>query len=127
MTFLFLFAVFTASRSAPVKTVDELVPAVKDAKEGSLIELAAGTFRLAQPLDLASGISLKGEGIGKTILTNADTWQANPATLPDPETNHQKFDRSGYLIRCRTVWRCSRRALRGMSWGQVSRFSQMAT
>ena len=43
-------------------------------------------------------MTLKGAGIGKTILTHAPEWKANPATLPDPETNKQKFDRSGYLI-----------------------------
>ena len=90
-----------AAHAAPIQTVEELVSAVKGAGEGTNIELAAGTYRLSQPLDLPSGLDLKGAGIGRTIITNADTWQANPATLPDPETQHEKFDRTGYLIRCR--------------------------
>ena len=94
-----LFA--AATTAAPIQTVEELVSAVTGAGEGASIELAAGTYRLSQPLDLPSGLTLKGAGIGRTIITNADTWQANPSTLPDPETQHEKFDRTGYLIRCR--------------------------
>jgi nitrous oxidase accessory protein len=45
-------------------------------------------------------VALKGAGVGKTIITHADSWLANPATLPDPETDAPKFDRTGYLIRC---------------------------
>ncbi len=86
------------SPAKPVASVEALVEAV--AGGGTAIELAAGTFRLPQPLDLRSGVTLKGAGIGKTIVTHAEGWQANPATLPDPETAHEKFDRTGYLIRC---------------------------
>ena len=83
-----------------VDSVESLVEAVAQAQPGAIIELAANTFRLSQPLDLKSGVTLKGAGIGKTILTNAEGWLANPATLPDSETDHEKFDRTGYLIRC---------------------------
>ena len=86
--------------AAPVTTVEALVAAVTGGKNGAVIELAAGTFKLTQPLDLKTGVTLKGAGVGKTILTHAAEWRANPATLPDPETNHEKFDRTGYLIRC---------------------------
>lgn len=89
------------STAAPVRSVEELTASVRDAKAGDTVELAAGTFRLAQPLDLSSGLTLTGAGIGKTIITNAESWQGNPVTLPDPETNHAKFDRTGYLLRCR--------------------------
>ena len=84
----------------PVTTVETLTAAVAEAKVGAVIEIAEGTFRLTQPLDLKGGVTLKGAGIGRTVITNADTWKANPATLPDPETKHEKFDRTGYLIRC---------------------------
>jgi nitrous oxidase accessory protein len=49
-------------------------------------------------LILPGGTTLKGAGIGKTILTHTPEWKANPATLPDPELKVPKFDRSGYLI-----------------------------
>jgi len=87
-------------RAEPVSTVEALTAAVAQAKSGAVIELAAGTYRLTQPLDLKGGVTLRGAGIGQTIITSAESWSANPATLPDPETNHEKFDRTGYLIRC---------------------------
>ena len=95
------FSVVLASTATAqrVTSVEALVTAVSEGKSGSIIELTEGTFRLSQPLDLKSGVTLKGAGIGKTIITNAEDWTANPATLPDPETNFQKFDRSGYLLR----------------------------
>ncbi len=99
--FAFLLAATGAAQAAPVKTVEALLAAVNEAAAGGVIELGEGTFRLAQPLDLGAGVTLKGAGVGKTIMTNAETWKANPATLPDPETDHQKFDRTGYLIRCK--------------------------
>ncbi len=88
------------TRAEKVSTVEELIAAVAEAKSGLVIEMAAGTYRLTLPLDLKVGVTLRGAGVGKTIVTNAESWAANPATLPDPETNHKKFDRTGYLIRC---------------------------
>ena len=94
-------AALTLSLGAePVSTAEALAAAVAGATNGTVVELAAGTFRLTQPLDVKGGVTLKGAGIGKTIVTSAESWSANPATLPDPETNHEKFDRTGYLIRC---------------------------
>lgn len=91
----------TAVASAkPVTTADELTAAVAGAAPGQTIELAEGTFHLAQPLDLKSGLTLKGAGAGKTVITHTAEWKASPATLPDPETNHERFDRTGYLLRC---------------------------
>ena len=95
-----LFLMASPAAAQRVTSVEALVEAVADAKSGAVIELAAGTFRLTQPLDLPSGVTLKGAGIGKTIITNAESWRANPATLPDPETQAAKFDRTGYLLRC---------------------------
>jgi hypothetical protein len=102
-TLLASFAVFVAAAfavAAPVTTVEALTAAVAEAKGGAVIELAEGTFKLTQPLDLKTGIALKGAGVGKTVITSAESWSANPATLPDPETDFRKFDRTGYLIRC---------------------------
>ncbi len=84
----------------PVTSVESLAKAATAAKNGTVIELAAGTWQLTQPLKLKEGVTLKGAGTGKTILTNSATWQGNPATLPDPETDAPKLDRTGYLIHC---------------------------
>ena len=98
--FTALLALATHATAQGVASVEALVTAAAEAKSGAVIELAAGTFRLTQPLDLKTGTSLKGAGIGRTIITHAAEWKANPATLPDTETDHEKFDRTGYLIRC---------------------------
>ena len=90
----------TAGGRCVLCTARALVAAVTGGTSGAVIELAAGAFKLTQPLDLKTGVTLKGAGVGKTILTHAAEWRANPATLPAPETNHEKFDRTGYLIRC---------------------------
>ena len=98
--FVALLALASPAAAQRVASVEALVTAVAEAKGGADIELAPGTFTLTQPLDLKTGVALKGAGIGKTILTHAAGWQANPTTLPDSETDHAKFDRTGYLIRC---------------------------
>jgi len=97
---LFATALTLSLRAEPVSTAEALAVAVAEAKSGAVIELAVGTFRLTQPLDVKGGVTLKGAGIGKTIVTSAESWSANPATLPDPETDRLKFDQTGYLIRC---------------------------
>ena len=98
--FTAILALATPAAAQRVASVEALVAAVAEAKSGAVIELAAGTFKLTQPLDLKTGVALKGAGIGKTIITHAEGWRANPATLPDAETAHEKFDRTGYLLRC---------------------------
>ena len=98
---LCLFTATATSLSArELKTVAELTSTAASATEGAVIQLAAGTFQLTEPLELKGGVTLKGAGTDKTTLTHAESWKANPATLPDSETDHEKFDRTGYLIHC---------------------------
>ena len=66
-----MLAISGSAFAAPIKTTEALVAAAQATTEGSTIELAAGTYALSQPLDLNSGVKLKGAGIGKTIITNA--------------------------------------------------------
>jgi len=93
-----LFLLSVKLPAAPIMTTADLVAAAEKALPGTLLELGPGTFSLAQPLRLNSGVTLQGAGIGKTILTHAPEWRGRTDTLPDPETNQAKFDRSGYLI-----------------------------
>ncbi len=97
-TILFCLLPATLSTASPVATAEGLVKAVQEAKEGAVVELGKGRFEISAPLELKAGVTLKGAGIGKTFLTNAAAWKGNPATLPDPETNYRKFDKTGYLI-----------------------------
>ncbi len=98
-----LFAPFVGAASAgePVTTAAALVAAVRDGAEGATVELAAGTFELDAPLEPKSKMTLKGAGLGKTIVTNAKGWKPSTKTLPDPEMVMKDLDSKAYLIRLR--------------------------
>jgi nitrous oxidase accessory protein len=87
--------------AAPVKTVAELVAAVKEAKEGDTVELAAGTFELEGTLELKGKMTLKGAGMGRTTVTGTGGWKPATKSLPDPETKLEGLDTDAYLIRVR--------------------------
>lgn len=83
----------------PIETSAELVAAVRNGDEGATIEIAAGTYELNAPLEPKPGMTLKGAGIDKTILTHAATWKPSTSTLPDPEMTTKGMDTHAYLIR----------------------------
>ena len=85
-------------QAAPIADVDELIRVLGNAGEGDVVELGPGRFELKAPLKVRSGVTLRGAGMDQTTLTGEAGWEGNPATLPDPETQREKFDRSGYLI-----------------------------
>ena len=78
-----------------------LAAAVRDGAEGSTIEIAAGTFALDASLELKPGMTLKGAGMDKTILTHVAGWKPSTQTLPDPEMKTAGMDTTAYLIRLR--------------------------
>ncbi|MDA7881511.1 right-handed parallel beta-helix repeat-containing protein [Akkermansiaceae bacterium] len=82
-----------------VTTTEALVSAISDGAEGSTIELSAGTYTLGQFLEPKSGMTIKGAGMGKTIITHAKSWTPSTKALPDGETNSDKIDTTGYLFR----------------------------
>ncbi len=84
--------------ATPLASLEEIVRASEQALPGDTLVIAPGRFELKSPLVLRTGVILRGAGIGKTILTHAPEWKAATSTLPDPEINRAKFDRSGYLI-----------------------------
>lgn len=84
---------------AEVKTTKELVVAVRDGAEGSIIEIAAGTYELSAPLEPKVGMTLKGAGMDKTIITHTASWKPSTKTLPDPEMKTKGMDTRAYLIR----------------------------
>jgi len=87
-----------STMAAVISSPGSLVQAVDAATAGTVIEMGPGTFALERPLVIKAGVTVKGAGMGKTILTHAPGWKANPGTLPDPETNFKSFDKTGYLI-----------------------------
>jgi len=83
----------------PVMTADALVAAVRDAAEGAMIEIAAGTFELDAPLELKANMTLLGAGMDKTILTHTKNRKPSTKSLPDPEMTLDGLDTDAYLIR----------------------------
>lgn len=90
-----------APAAEPVTTPDALAAAVRDGAEGSTILLAAGVFALDAPLELKAGMTLRGAGIDKTVLTHSETRAPSTKTLPDPEMRLEGLDTDAYLIRIR--------------------------
>ena len=56
--------------AAQVTNVQDLVAAVQHGKPGDTIELAAGRYELTAPLRPKTGMTLRGAGMNKTILTH---------------------------------------------------------
>jgi nitrous oxidase accessory protein len=79
--------------------VAELAAAVRDGAEGATIPVAPGLFELEAPLELKAGMTLKGAGLEKSILTHVAGWKPSTQTLPDPEMTTQGMDTQAYLIR----------------------------
>jgi len=98
---LFLFApvMSTAFAGELIKTSTALVAAVRDGAEGGTIEIAPGTFELEAPLEPKTGMTLKGAGVDKTIITHVPAWKPSTKTLPDPEMTTKDMDTRAYLIR----------------------------
>lgn len=99
-----VFLLLFVRLSGPVEgqSVDNaaaLVAAVRNGAEGSTIEIAAGTYELEAPLEPKQGMTLKGGGMDKTIITNAPGWKPSTQTLPDPEMKTAGMDTNAYLVR----------------------------
>ena len=91
-------SVFAAEK---VDTTAALVAAVRDGAEGATIEIAAGTYELAAPLEPKARMTLTGAGMDKTTITHTKGWKPSTKTLPDPEMKMQGLDSRAYLIRLR--------------------------
>lgn len=83
---------------AQISTIDALIEAVENGEENDLITLSAGTFTLAQPLQLKKGMHLKGAGTCQTIITGEDSWEVEAIKKPDNEIDHTTVNRNAYLI-----------------------------
>jgi len=97
--FLACFGSVIQAHSIQVTSTEGLVSAISDGAEGSTIEIAAGTYTLGDFLEPKTGMTIKGSGIGKTIITHAQSWMPSTENLPDGETNTNKIDTTGYLFR----------------------------
>lgn len=84
--------------AAPLTTSEALIKAVASGKENATIELGPGTFQIPGPLDLKSGMTLKGAGMDETIITHVADWRPSIKTLPDPEMKTEGMDTRAYLL-----------------------------
>ncbi len=96
---LIVAAVPVLASGGSVDSVPALVAAVRDGAEGTTIEIATGTYRLEAPLELKARMTLKGAGMDKTLLANAQAWRPGTQTLPDPEMKLDGLDTDAYLVR----------------------------
>lgn len=94
-----MLAILIALAVQDVDSAAKLVAAVREGAEGAAIQIAAGTYELEAPLELKSGMTLKGAGMDRTILTHAAGWKPSTSTLPDPEMTMKGLDTSAYLLR----------------------------
>ncbi|QDU92533.1 right-handed parallel beta-helix repeat-containing protein [Lignipirellula cremea] len=101
-TFLLILLAITAQATCaaePIANTADLVAAVRDAAEGTTIEIAAGVYELSAPLEPKAGVTLQGAGMEQTILTHVAGWKPSVQTLPDPEMTTKGMDTQAYLIR----------------------------
>lgn len=84
---------------AQINTVAELVDAVNNGATNSTVIVEAGTYNLTAPLAPKAGMTIKGAGIGQTIIQGASSWVPSTSTLPDPEITTTGLDSYAYLFR----------------------------
>jgi len=96
-SFLLLAAI--ARADDPITTATGLIAAIRDGAEGASLAIGEGTFELEGPLEPKAGMTIKGAGVGKTIITHAAAWKPSTETLPDPEMRTEGMDTRAYLFR----------------------------
>jgi hypothetical protein len=111
-TCLFLGTIFIVSiiqyckKSSPavqtpvigISDIDELYESINNGTAGASIQIGAGIFTLSEPLQPKSRMTIKGAGIGKTILQGKDSWYPNTDNLTAGDVDPSKVNRNAYLI-----------------------------
>ncbi len=101
LVLLFVFSAILCPTYADaiIDNSSALVAAVREGAEGAVIEIAAGSYALDAALELKAGMTLKGAGIDKTVITQVSNWIPSTKSLPDPEMKLEGLDTDAYLIR----------------------------
>ncbi len=95
----FLSALPALAGDLVVDTTEALVDAVRNADQGTTIQVAAGIYELSAPLEVKAGTTLQGAGIEKTTITHTRDWKPTTEKLPQGEIKPHEADRDAYLIR----------------------------
>lgn len=99
LTSLALFLCLSHTSAEPIGSTRKLVAAVNEGAAGATIEIGPGRFELDAPLEPKTGMTIKGAGVGKTIITHKPSWKPSTKSLPDPEVKLKGLDSRAYLIR----------------------------
>lgn len=94
---LFVLSTTATVAGADVKTVAELVNAVNRGKPGDTVTVAPGVYRLTAPLSPKRKMTIRGAGVGKTIIAAADSWNPGTDGLPkkeNPDAHLFHFDKT---------------------------------
>ncbi|HXI55565.1 MAG TPA: PQQ-binding-like beta-propeller repeat protein [Polyangia bacterium] len=100
-----LAATDTPAVSLDGQSAGDLLGALQAAHAGSVIKLGAGTYRLGETLRVTGGVTLQGEGPGRTVISGqglgyAVTMEGNVAGQPSQLSHLTVADASvGVLVR----------------------------
>ncbi len=83
---------------ADITNVTDLINAVNNGSAGDTVLIAPGVFELPYPLRPKDGMTIKGAGMGKTILMPVDSWVPVTTSPPDRELDVSTVNRNAYLI-----------------------------
>jgi nitrous oxidase accessory protein len=91
-------ALATSLLRGQVTTVPELINAINNGAPNDTILVGAGTFDLTQTLKPKSGMTIRGAGIGQTIIRPAAGWHPDPANARDDDFSFSSVDKTAYLF-----------------------------
>ncbi len=83
---------------AQIRNVSSLVKAVNNGSPNDAMAVGPGTFELFEPLRPKAGMTIRGAGVGKTIITAAKSWDPGTDGLPDGDVKPKQVNRNAYLI-----------------------------
>jgi len=95
---LLIPAATAVAATVNVINVTGLVIAVNSGAVGDTINIAAGTYELSAALTPKAGMTIKGAGIGLTVLTNAASWSPATTKLPDYGVQTSEIEPTAYLF-----------------------------
>ena len=89
-----------AAEKAEVKvnSVASLARAVNEGAPNDTVIIAPGRYELAAPLQPKEGMTLRGAGADRTILSAAPSWNPGTQDLPGSDTKPSGSNRNAYLI-----------------------------
>lgn len=100
-----LFSMLSCSltKTVVIKNEEELGKALDKSKSGDIIKLKPGKYVLNNQMPIKSGITIKGAGVGRTIITANDTWLPGLKGLPANERVADSVNSNAYLFKMEEI------------------------